>query len=395
MIKVYKDALRNVPNSTLVMILFLGVVFVALAFKNFRSLMLVEYFHFSEESMSFLIGALGFGSIIGTWFTGRLLKVLPPYTVIGITLLFCSLGPIFLTFLKSGALVPIGFFFFAVFSNAVRPAFQLVILDLESDTKQSAYSLYRISINFGTALGGLLAGIIAEYSYLYLLIYVSGLLIAVAIGFLFVSKTEVKVTENIDESRQDKAFLGIDFYSLMAITFIFSFAMFQIYSFLPVFIVQDIGLSIGQFGGLSIANLIVILAFELYLVKKLSARGPFITGIVGSLVMAAAYAIAALKVSSVIIVYIFYSLICLAISLFFPFIMSAIDIYSKGSDRRVYMIQYQYTIDIAIIVSPIISAFIVGYIEIQGLWLVCSLMSILVVAVLIFKNLTSKTVEAH
>lgn len=380
-IGLYRDAINGLPNKIIFLIYIVAFSFSALALKNFQGLLLLEKYGYSLDMIGYLIALFGLGAIFGTWLAGSMLKMLQYYTVIFIMLALCSIGPLIILIFNEKYSAVIGLFLFSVFANGVRPSFQVALSTSVTDglKRKEAYTLYRIMINIGSASGMLIGGLLTEISYELLLFYSLAMLVLTSLlcHFTFRHKIGIETyisvnnnlpsTTNSQENHKKNEFLFL----LISVS-LFSFSMFQLYSFLPVYIVNTIGLSKSFYGTLPILNLFILIAFELYLVRVMHAYSVYVSGILGSMLMSISYIMLSFSISSELYVYLFYGVFSLAISLYFPSIMNAISKFEKDNSNVSFIVRYQYSMDFIVIIGPAISSLIISLFNIKALWLICS-----------------------
>jgi len=222
-----------------------------------------------------VFGLFGLGAFTGAYLGGRLTDKIGFYPVQLITLfgggiLFLVLGQ-----MKTYGLICLFTFLVSFVNEAFRPANSTAIAFYsKKENRTRSYSLNRLAINLGWALGSGLGGFLADISY-ELLFWVDGFTnISAAIlmwfilkpkGFTPQIKTEVKVTTMVS------AFRDRTYVLFIIITMLFACCFFQLFTNLPVFFKNDLDFSKPYIGLLMAVNGIIIALVEMVLVYKLES----------------------------------------------------------------------------------------------------------------------------
>ena len=129
---------------------------------------------YSIGQAGLVMGIFGFGAVCGGFIGGRLtdrfgFQQVQWMTLMGGGLLFMVLGQ-----MKSYPLICICTFFLSLVNEAFRPANSTAIAHYSKEENRTrSYSLNRLAINLGWAVGGAIGGILASIDY-HLLFWVDG-----------------------------------------------------------------------------------------------------------------------------------------------------------------------------------------------------------------------------
>jgi len=224
-----------------------------------------------------VIGLFGLGSIVGAYFGGKFsdkfgFKKVQLVTLLGGGILFIVLGQV-----KSYPLICVFTFLLSLVNEAFRPANSSAIAFYSTDENRTrSYSLNRLAINLGWAIGASIGGLIASYNY-ELLFWVDGITnIGAAILLFFclkapvVQKKSETVTEEVPPAQsayKDKTYLWF----IVLIT-LFAFCFFQLFTLVPAFFRDHLFLSERYIGFIMAVNGIIIVAFEMVLVYILEQK---------------------------------------------------------------------------------------------------------------------------
>ncbi|MET0425279.1 MAG: MFS transporter [Actinoplanes sp.] len=231
--------------------------------------------HFSQSQAGLVIGLYGVGGAIGTTVGGVLADRWgrrPTMLVaqFGAAALMLALG-----FAHSYLHILAAAFLLGVFSEAVRPAFSAMMVDIVPDRDRvRAYSLNYWAINLGFALAALGAGLAAKADYLLLFVVDAGTTLATAIiSLIFLRETRPahpvvarKRGPGLGTVLRDRTFLLYVLISLGGVI-----VMMQHMSTLPIAMTAD-GLSPATYGAVIAVNGVLIVLGQLFVPKLIEGR---------------------------------------------------------------------------------------------------------------------------
>jgi predicted MFS family arabinose efflux permease len=245
----------------------------------FLSLYLVDSKDFSLPQVGWIMSAFGLGSLVGTYFGGRLTDTIGYYKVITYSLFLGGLGFIGLQFLDTFYGFCIGIFFLTLVADAYRPA---IFVACEVYSKPGnvtrSIALIRLAINLGFSIGPLIGGLIIAHINYTSLFWIDGISCIIASAVLIgkirprpadtLSQTEVtpqisnsKIKEGLPPYRNGYFLLLFIIMIATTITFVQYFSVMPLYYKLAHFLSEDI------IGWLLFLNGAVIVIFEMPLVN--------------------------------------------------------------------------------------------------------------------------------
>lgn len=252
--------------------------------------------HRTLSEAGFVMALFGLGSIIGAYFGGKFSDKIGFYkvqlfTLIGGGMMFIVLGQ-----MKSYHLICVVTFFLSMINEAFRPAnSSSIAFYSNTENRTRSYSLNRLAINLGWAVGASIGGLVTTFNY-ELLFWVDGITNILAAGLLFyflkpqiqlkkeadqdIAKTEV-VTEMMS-AYKDKIYLW--FLVLMTL---FSCCFVQLFTTIPKYLRDDMLLNERYIGFIMAINGIIIVAIEMVLVYTLEKKNKNTRWIIIGLVMCA------------------------------------------------------------------------------------------------------------
>lgn len=177
-------------------------------------------------------------------------------------------------------------FILAILNESFRPANTVAIAHYSKEQNRTrSYSLNRLAINLGWAVGGAMGGIIASFDY-NLLFWVDGITNLLAAVLLYItlspkrnSATEVKTREK--NVLKNSAYKDRTYLSFIFLVFFFALCFFQLFTTIPVFFKVSFHLSVLFIGMIMALNGLIIAVFEMITIFSLEGKRPslhFISG---------------------------------------------------------------------------------------------------------------------
>ncbi len=248
--------------------------------------------HRSLSEAGFVMMLFGFGSIVGAYFGGKFSDKIGFYKVQLFTLFGGGIMFIILGQMKSYPLICVFTFLLSMVNEAFRPANSSSIAFYSNpENRTRSYSLNRLAINLGWAVGASIGGLVAAFDY-ELLFWVDGFTNIIAAGLLFyflkptiqLNKEEVKVEEvpEVMSAYKDKTYLW--FLVLMTL---FSCCFVQLFTTIPKYFRDDMHLNERYIGLIMAINGIIIVAIEMVLIYTLEKKNKNTQYIIIGLVMCA------------------------------------------------------------------------------------------------------------
>ncbi len=256
----------------------------------FLAIYLTSERHFSQSQAGLVIGLYGIGGALGTTVGGVLAdrwgrKPTMLTAQFGAAALMLALG-----FAHDYLHILAATFLLGVFSEAVRPAFSAMMVDVVPERDRvRAFSLNYWAINLGFALAAVGAGFAAKADYLLLFVVDAGTtLITALICLIFMSETRPAVPVLRSPSPggggiltvlRDRVFVAYLLVSVGGIV-----VMMQHLSALPIAMTAD-GLSAATYGWVIAVNGVLIVLGQLFVPKLIGGRDPSRVLALGTLIV--------------------------------------------------------------------------------------------------------------
>jgi predicted MFS family arabinose efflux permease len=313
---------------------------------------------YSIAQAGLVMGIWGLGAICGGFLGGRLTDRWGFHRVqlaalTGGGIFFIILGQV-----KSYPLICSCTFLLSLVNDAFRPANSTAIATYSKEENRTrSYSLNRLAINLGWAVGGAIGGILASINY-HLLFWVDGgtNLAAALLLRIFLHPETTKVVHHPREAAgkpvlspyRDRTYL-----QFIVCTILFASCFFQLFSTLPLFYKRVLGMPEYMIGLVLTVNGLIIAVIEMVLVFKLEGkRGNLYYVFFGVLAIGVSYLLLDVLPLSIFIVY-----FCMVVStvgemLAMPFLNSFWISRTSPSNRGSYAGLYTIAWSTAQVVGP-------------------------------------------
>jgi MFS family permease len=305
----FRDALRSLPGR--VWIISLGILVNRVG--SFLPVFIVLYLTgrgYSAGAAGFVLGVSGLGNVLGNTVGGYLADrigrrwtiVLSAVPTAGLTAIVPFLGQL------SSIVAVVGLI--GVTSQIYRPAAAAVLLDSVATNQQrlAAFAVFRFAMNIGAALGGVIGGVLASTSYMWLFLgnaaacLLFGVVVAVLLRDAPRSRsgqdgadTHAGLVVGYRQALADRALVRF-----LVMTLVAEFVYIQSTVGLPLH-VSDVGLSARDFGLLIGLNGLLVLVLELPITGAVSRYRPEYVLAIGNLLVGVGLALTGLMTSMVML----------------------------------------------------------------------------------------------
>jgi len=378
---VYREAYSGLSRSTWLLSLVMLVNRSGTMVLPFMTIYLTGI-GFSLFQAGVVVGVFGAGAICGGFLGGKLtdrigFQKVQLITLIGGGILFILLG-----LMKSYALICIFTFILSLVNEAFRPANNTAIAQYSNpENRTRSFSLNRLAINLGWAIGGTIGGFIASLDY-HLLFWIDGFTnILAAILLVYLLKpaptdagTKTTTVHPVKSSPlKDKKFL-----LFMALTIPYALCFFQLYSTIPVYYKDVYGMSEFSIGMLMGLNGLIIVIIEMVLIFQLESRIQIVRIISWGLVLtAASFVVYVILPVHAVTALISVVLVTLGEIFAMPFMNNYWTRRSKDYNRGQYAGYYTMAWSAAQVIGPTGGSWIAGMTGFNPLWWICTAVCLL------------------
>jgi len=247
---------------------------------------------FSIFKSGIVVGIFGAGAICGAYIGGKLTDKMGFHRIQLITLIGGGFLFMLLGLMKSYPLICICTFILSLVNDAFRPANNAAIAQYSRpENRTRSYSLNRLAINLGWAVGGTLGGFIASFNY-HLLFWIDGFTNIIAAFLLYyllkpvdrVEQVDIKssITQPEQSPLKDKKFA-----IFVTLTLLYGLTFYQLYSTIPVYYKDVYHMSELYIGILMGLNGLIIVLIEMVLIFHLESKNKILIYISQGLILTA------------------------------------------------------------------------------------------------------------
>lgn len=339
----------------------------------FLTIYCIKQLHFSVTQAGYIMALFGIGSIIGAYIGGWLSDKIGFYDMQVGTLFSGGIMFIVLGFQTTFATLGIGIFLLSFCNEAFRPANSTAIAYYSKpENKTRSYSLHRLAVNLGWAVGAATGGFLASFNYS-LLFWVDGCtnIFAALMLLKLMPRSDFKKPEKgaagalaTASAYKDKVYLIFIF-----LTTLFSICFFQFFIMEPVFYKLNWHFNERFIGFLLALNGIVIALVEMVMVNHLEGRRHPLVYIAGGVVVTGfgfvlLNLLPATAIAGVLIVLI----ITLGEMLSMPFMNAFWVARSSANNRGQYAALYTMSWSAAQVIAPALGSQVIRFSGFNLLW---------------------------
>ncbi|MEP6467072.1 MAG: MFS transporter, partial [Parafilimonas sp.] len=241
----------------------------------FMMMYCTQQLHFSLPQAGIVMALFGAGAITGAYLGGRITDKFGFYSQQFASLLLGGCMFIVTGFLQTYLSLCIGTFILSFCNESFRPANAAAIAYYSKpENITRSYSLNRLAINLGWAVGGALGGLLASINY-HLLFWVDGstniLAALLLLKLLPYAKSKTSIVKEKPLIKQ-RAYKDKTYIAFIIITFFFASCFFQMFTMQPVFFKMQWHFNEAFIGLLMAMNGIIIVFSEMILVYSVEGR---------------------------------------------------------------------------------------------------------------------------
>ena len=372
-ITLYKNAYNGLSRKTWYLSLVMLINRSGTMVVPFMTIYCTQELHFSITQAGTIMALFGAGAIVGASAGGKITDTFGFYPL-QVTSLFLG-GTMFIVvgYLQTYLSLCIGTFFLSMCNESFRPANATAIAHYSVvENRTRSYSLNRLAINLGWAVGGALGGFLASVNY-HLLFWVDGgtnIIAAILLLLLLpVVKSGSKKNTHKNITVSQSAYRDKVYIWFIILTVLFAACFFQMFTMQPVFYKTEWHFS-EQFIGLLMAlNGIIIVVIEMILVYSIEGSKPLTVFIrTGVLLVGVGYALLNVLPSMAWVAILSVTVITIGEILSMPFMNSFWVSRTAENNRGQYAAMYTIAWSIAQVAAPAFGSVVILYAGYNALW---------------------------
>lgn len=366
----YKNAFTGLTKNTWLLSIVMLVNRSGTMVIPFMTIYCTQQLHFTLPQAGIVMSLFGAGAILGAYIGGYSTDKFGFYSQQLTSLLTGGVMFIIVGFLRTFESLCIGTFILSVCNESFRPANGTAVAFYSNpENTTRSFSLNRLAINLGWAVGGTLGGILASINY-HLLFWVDGCtnILAALLLLKLLPYGKNKVTHPSKNNKQ-KAYKDRNYVLFIIITFFFASCFFLLFTMQPVFYKTQWKFNEAFIGFLMALNGVIIVIAEMIIVYKLERkklRTFFIR--IGFIITAISFAMLNLLPATYISGVFAVTLITIGEMLSMPFMNSFWIERSSTYNRGQYAALYAIAWSIAQIVAPLYGSNVAANFGFNILW---------------------------
>lgn len=371
--QLYKNAYTGLSRNTWYLTIVMLINRSGTMVIPFLTIYCTQRLHFSLTQAGFVMGLFGFGSIVGALIGGRITDKWGFYPQQVAALFLGGIMFIVTGYLHTYLSLCIGVLILSICNESFRPANATAIAYYcTPETRTRSYSLNRLAVNLGWAVGGALGGFLASTNYR-LLFWVDGITNIVAALLLLRLLPYIKGGSQhrttTGENKAVSAYRDKAYVVFIILTILLGYCFFHVFTILPVFYKSEWHLD-EQFIGLLMAiNGLLIVFIEMILVYSFEGKKTLTYFIrAGVFLIGISYAVVNFLPAGATTALLAIVIITLGEILSMPFMNSFWVSRSSESNRGQYAAMYTVAWSISQIAAPIIGSEIATVYGYNQLW---------------------------
>ena len=291
---VYADAYRDLPREVWWLSLALLVNRAGTMVLPFLSLYLTHELGLPTPEAGKLVAVYGAGAITGSAVGGWLSDRIDPVRVQRWSLVLTGTLMLSLIGVREPRLLGALFFLVGMVGDAFRPAMMVAVTrSSKPEQRTRSFALMRLAANAGMAIGPGAGGWLASVNYDFLFV-VDALTCVGAAAVLLVALPTLPIAADgtVEDPVRPSLAPARDFPFLLFLVVMFAVAVsfFQVFTVLPLHLHDSYGLKESSIGSILALNAIIIVIFEMILLRRLERFEPLHVAAVGGLMLGAGLA---------------------------------------------------------------------------------------------------------
>jgi predicted MFS family arabinose efflux permease len=360
----------------------------------FMSVYTIQKLHFTVIQSGWVMAFFGLGAFGGAFLGGKLTDKIGFYDVQVGALFLGGIQFIILGYQHTFISISILTFVLSICNESFRPANSAAIAHYADDTnKTRSYSLNRLAVNLGWAVGGGLGGFLASINY-HLLFWVDGCtnIFAAVLLLSLMPRSQIRksVKDVAEVVKSAAAHTDGVFLIFIILNTLFSCCFFEFFITQPVFYTIQWHLDSRFIGFLMALNGILIVVIEMVLVHKLDGkRHPLAYISIGVLLTGITFVFLNILPHTAWIAVLIVVMITFGEIIAMPFMNSFWVSRTTSSNRGSYAAIYGMSWSAAQIIAPAVGARIIASGGFNSLWWVFAMICLFVsVGYYVMKKLT-------
>lgn len=340
----------------------------------FMTLYMTETHGVSIGKAGFVMTVFGLGTICGALLGGKLTDKFGFYYIQLLSLFGGGIMFLVLSQMRDYNAICITTFFLSLINEAFRPANASAVAHFsKSENMTRSFSLNRLAVNLGWAVGSTIGGFVAAKSY-YLLFWIDGLtnISAALLLWLLLAPSKNKDTLKKPDASLPKgpsAYKDKPYLVFIVLNTLFAICFFQTFTTIPLYFKQDLLLQENEIGTVMALNGLIIAVFEMVLVHRLDGKRSMMSYImIGTFMVALSFIALNVVPGMLSLAFIYIILITIGEMVGMPFMNTFWTSRTNATNRGQYAALFTISWAIAQVTGPGLGAYIAEVAGFNVLW---------------------------
>ena len=382
-VRTYREAYGGLPRAAWLLALLELVNRSGMMVLFFLTLYMTRQLGFSVVQAGYVMSAYGVGSMLGTYFGGRLCDRLGAYHVQKLSLAASAVLLIVLQLPRSPWLLALLALALAAVQDALHPANAAATAQLcAPELRAKGFALHRLAGNLGVSIGPVVGGYLAQRDYR-ALFWVDGLTTPRRRGPGARLPAQRRAPRGAGfgalPRRRAHAWRNLGFVKLLPLVFGVGLIFAQFFTMFPLYLRSAYGLPESSVGRLVAVNTVLIVAVEMLLMHALRHRRPEGVVAVGTVLLGLGFGLmpfgsSATYAAFTVVVWTFGEMLTL------PTLMSLVTLRSDPAALGEYQGLNSLAFAAASTVGPILAAWLYAAAGGDSVWYACGGLGVLLAA---------------
>jgi predicted MFS family arabinose efflux permease len=349
----YRDAFSGLPRAAWVLAAVCFVHRSGTMVMPFLALYLTARRGMTPGEAGVVLSLYGVGAGVGAFWGGRLTDRFGPLRVQVASLALAGVGFLLLGQLDRPALIRIAAFLLATAAEAFRPANSVAFAAAVEPVRWTqAFTLQRLAFNLGMTCGPALGGVLAARDYGLLFQVDGGTCLAAAALLAALGRSPLPAAASTEGAAGLSPWRDGPFLVFLAACTAFASVLYQFFATFPLALRELHRLAEPQIGSVYAINTVIIVLFEMILVRRLSRRRPLATAAWGALLFCGGLAMLPLArgyafVAFTVVVWTVGEMLTL------PFFQTVVAARGDERSRGSYLGSYSFAFSVAFAGAPL------------------------------------------
>lgn len=340
------------------------------------SLYITQRFGVGLTEVGILFAIFSFSSMVGSFIGGAITDKFGRKTMLLFGLTTSALSSLLMGIVDTLSAFYILSAIVGVLSNSGGPAQQAMIADLLPEKKRAeGYGMHRVVFNISATIGPALGGILANINYLWLFVFdaVTSLITALIVYYV-IPETKPQADQNqVEESLTQtvggygKVFRNSPYMAYVFISIIVTIVYVQMNSTMPVYLRDQQGIAPAGYGTLLSMNAAIVVFFQFWVTKRVSAKAPLKIMAVGTFLYAIGFGMFGFGST---FAYFVLAMVVITIGemVLAPVGQALVASFSPEEMRGRYMAVFGFTWGISFAVGPLLAGYVTDVFDPNWVW---------------------------